>query len=280
MIICPNCTTSYDVDPAKLGPHGRTVRCARCKETWLALAEDAMALEMADADAGGRAGLAPNDAHDWQDDAPQMDSPSISAAADDGQHDDLGVHPDWSADEDERRQKPASKLGRLFGFLKLPASLPALPSLPVPQFARHYLTLPVACVAMAALSVAIVIWRTDVVRLMPQTAAFFKTVGLGVNLRGLAIEDVKVTSETVDGKPVFVIEGVVADVSRKQLQVPRLRFVVHDDKGTEIYAWTSVIEQSTLQPGERTPFTSRLASPPADARSIAVRFFSKRDIGA
>ena len=280
MIVCPNCTTSYDVDPAKLGPDGRTVRCARCKETWLALAEDVMSMEMADADAVGDAGLAPNDMHGWQDDAPEVDSPSISAAADGGQHDDLGVHPDLSADEDERRQIPDSKLGRLFGFMKFPASLPPLPRVPVPQFARHYLTLPVACVAMAALSAAVVVWRTDVVRLMPQTAAFFKTVGLGVNLRGLAIEDVKVTSETVDGKPVFVIEGVVADVSRKQLQVPRLRFVVHDDKGTEIYAWTSVIEQSTLQPGERTAFTSRLASPPADARSIAVRFFNKRDIGA
>ncbi len=279
MIVCPNCTTSYDVDPAKLGPDGRTVRCARCKETWLARAEDAMAMEMAGADDGGDAGLAP-DPRDWQDDAPVMDSPSISADADVGQHDDLSVHPDWSMDEDRQRQKPASKLGRMFGFLKLPASLPPLPPVPVPQFARRYLTLPIACVAMAALSVALVVWRTDVVRLMPQTAAFFRTVGLDVNLRGLAIENVKVTSETVDGKPVFVIEGVVADVSRKQLQVPRLRFVVHDDKGTEIYGWTSVIEQSTLQAGERTPFTSRLASPPADARSIAVRFFNKRDVGA
>ncbi len=280
MIVCPNCTTSYDVDPAKLGPDGRTVRCARCKETWLARAEDVMAMEMADTDAGGDAGLTPSEEQGWQDEAPVVDSPSISAAADDGQHNDLGVHPDWSADEDEQRPKPVSKLGRLFGVLKLPASLPPLPRVPVPQFARHYLTLPIACVAMAALSVALVTWRTDVVRLMPQTAAFFRTVGLDVNLRGLAIENVKVMSETVDGKQVFVIEGVVADITRKQLQVPRLRFVVHDEKGSEIYAWTSVIEQSTLQPGERAAFTSRLASPPPEARSIAVRFFNKRDIGA
>ena len=35
-IICPHCTTSYAINPATLGAAGRTVRCSRCKETWLA----------------------------------------------------------------------------------------------------------------------------------------------------------------------------------------------------------------------------------------------------
>ena len=53
------------------------------------------------------------------------------------------------------------------------------------------------------------IWRADVVRLLPQTATFYKMVGLDVNLRGLAFKDIKITNETVDGKPVLVIEGVI-----------------------------------------------------------------------
>ena len=36
LIVCPNCATSYMIDPASLGPGGRTVRCARCKTTWFA----------------------------------------------------------------------------------------------------------------------------------------------------------------------------------------------------------------------------------------------------
>ncbi|MGB7658350.1 MAG: MJ0042-type zinc finger domain-containing protein, partial [Pseudolabrys sp.] len=31
LIACPNCSTSYMIDPASLGEAGRTVRCARCK---------------------------------------------------------------------------------------------------------------------------------------------------------------------------------------------------------------------------------------------------------
>src|SRR5262245_40695108 len=36
LIVCPNCSTSYAIDQASLGPGGRSVRCARCKTTWFA----------------------------------------------------------------------------------------------------------------------------------------------------------------------------------------------------------------------------------------------------
>src|ERR1700736_6117960 len=40
-IVCPHCSTSYAIDLARLGAAGRTVRCSRCKEVWLARPEDA-----------------------------------------------------------------------------------------------------------------------------------------------------------------------------------------------------------------------------------------------
>src|ERR1019366_2869579 len=36
LIVCPSCATSYMIDHASVGPAGRTVRCARCKVTWIA----------------------------------------------------------------------------------------------------------------------------------------------------------------------------------------------------------------------------------------------------
>ncbi len=132
--------------------------------------------------------------------------------------------------------------------------------------------------AMGIMVFALVVWRAEVVRLMPQTATFFKIAGLGVNLRGLAFEDVKITTETVNGKPVLVIEGAITGISRKPVELPRLRFSVLDGQGTDIYAWNSVLEQPVLNPGEKVWFKSRLASPPAEGREIAVRFFQRRDI--
>ena len=143
---------------------------------------------------------------------------------------------------------------------------------------RSSVNLTTTCAAMGALVLALLIWRIDVVRLLPQTAAFYKLVGLDVNLRGLRFKDVKITSETVEGKPVLVIEGVITGESSKPVELPRLRFSVRDAQGAEIYAWNTVLEQPVLRPGEKAWFKSRLASPPPEGRNIDVRFFSRRDI--
>jgi hypothetical protein len=113
---------------------------------------------------------------------------------------------------------------------------------------------------------------------MPQTAAFFQAAGLGVNLRNLAFEDVRVSTETVAGSKVFVIEGAIKPTSGKAVEIPRLRFVVQDARGTDIYAWNAVVDQAVVKPGEKVAFRSRLASPPTDAHSVVVRFFHRRDL--
>ena len=143
---------------------------------------------------------------------------------------------------------------------------------------KPFVNLPIACAAMGALVVALMVWRVDVVRLLPQTAGFYAMLGLDVNLRGLLFKDVKITTETVEGKPVLVIEGVIVGETRKPIDLPRLRFSVRDAQGAEIYAWNAVLDQPVLNPGERAWFKSRLASPPPEGRNIDVRFFNKRDI--
>jgi predicted Zn finger-like uncharacterized protein len=288
-IVCPHCTTSYAINPATLGPAGRTVRCSRCKETWLARSEDA--IEMATAMSAAmpsQAQSAPPAANDaaaeWEalareeegQDAPVVDSPSISAGwPAEGEGPQPGSDSDWPSaarlDAEDHQEIPITthreRLARLFR-LPSPARIPFMASA----------GLPTACAAMGALILALMIWRADVVRLLPQTATFYKMVGLEVNLRGLAFKDIKVSSETVDGKPVLVIEGTIIGETRKPVELPRLRFSVRDAQGAEIYAWNAVLEQPLLKPGERAHFKSRLASPPPEGRNIDVRFFNKRDL--
>ena len=284
-IVCPHCTTSFAIKPGTLGAAGRTVRCSRCKETWLAHPDDAIE-EMAaavPAMAEARAPAANDAASEWEalarEDAgaaPVVDSPSISAdmpteseavpQADDADwatiaRQDAGHHEDIPVTSHRER------LARLF----------ILPSLPrIPFMPRIGLT--TACAAMGAMVLALVIWRTDIVRLLPQTALFYKTVGLDVNLRALSFKDIKITNETVDGKPVLVIEGMIVGENKKAVDLPRLRFSVRDEQGAEIYAWNAVLEQPVLKPGERAYFKSRLASPPPEGRNIDIRFFNKRDL--
>ena len=202
---------------------------------------------------------------------PVVDSPSISADWPDGDGSPPDADSDWASMAQDDAEDGGGRRGSWFGrFLKPPALLR--------RSGKPLVGLPTACAAMGALVLALVIWRADVVRLLPQTATFYKMAGLEVNLRGLMFRDVKITTETVEGKPVLVIEGVITGEARKPVELPRLRFSVRDAQGAEIYAWNAVLEQTVLQPGDYTRFKSRLASPPAEGRNIDIRFFNKRDL--
>jgi predicted Zn finger-like uncharacterized protein len=277
-IVCPHCATSYAINPASLCASGRTVRCSRCKETWLARPEDVV--EPVAVPAMAEQGRSSQDAlaAEWDafgaDEAdtqpPVVDSPPIAG---DWGTEGSSADPDWpsaiSDEEDDtvRPQRPQPWHRRLIRSW-VPLGGRRLPSI----------NLPTACAAMGALAVALIVWRADMVRLMPQTADFYKMAGMGVNLRGLSFKDVKVSTETVEGKEVLVIEGAIVGDTGKSIDLPRLRFSVRDARGTEIYAWNTVLEQTMLRPGERVPFKSRLASPPAEGRNIDIRFFNRRDV--
>ena len=278
-IVCPHCITSYAINLDTLGMAGRTVRCSRCKEVWLARPEDAFEIPAPEPFmAGASAGSANDDAAaEWEamareDDSrhtPVVDSPSISADMPSGD-----AHTDWpSVARDDLRHWETGRPQRPVLVRKL-FSRPAQARSP----GKSSVSLTTACAAMGALVLALLIWRVEVVRLLPQTASFYSLVGLDVNLRGLMFKDVKITTETVEGKPVLVIEGVITGNARNPVDLPRLRFSVRDAQGAEIYAWNAVLAQPVLKPGERAWFKSRLASPPPEGRNIDIRFFNKRDL--
>lgn len=280
-IVCPHCETSYSVAPEAIGLAGRTVRCVRCRETWHATTDDmarADALVGAVDEIGRTSDTAassdfasdpqPTNAQ-FSETVPEVESPPL--AHDDEHSPERGWTDAAPGGTIVHRHGPEitarPRTARKFRF----ASGPVKPI---------RINLNIAITAMAALVLGLVIWRNDVVRLMPQTAGFFKLIGLDVNLRTLAFVDVRVTAETVNGNRVFVIEGAIAGTARKPVEIPRLRFVVQDGRGADIYAWNAVVEQAVLNPGEKVAFRSRLASPPDQARGIVVRFFHRRDLAS
>lgn len=269
-IVCPHCATAYNLDAEKLGA-GRSVRCARCKEVWMARPEPllVMATELEWLDHAASRSLPP----------PLLDNTGMALI------DSPPLASDW----------PAGETGTSLMTLPTAQVVDVAPA-PVPAASGRrtasrrrterrnrslaQLRLPTSVAAMGGLIAALLMWRTDVVRLMPQTAMFYKTIGLDVNLRGLSFRDVKLGSETVDGQPVLTVEGVIIDSAKQSVEIPRLRFVVRDAKGAAVYAWDASSEQSAITPGQRVSFRSRLAQPPGDAHSIDVRFFNKRDLAA
>jgi hypothetical protein len=150
--------------------------------------------------------------------------------------------------------------------------------LDVESVAARRTRLQTGMLALALLDVIVVGWRTDVVRALPQTASFYSLIGLPVNLRGLAFDSVATLTEQHEGVPILVVEGNVVNAARRNEDVPRLKFILRNAAQHEIYSWTTVPVLASLSPGESEGFRTRLASPPANARDVVVRFVNRHDL--
>ncbi len=290
LIACPNCATSYNIEPASLGAAGRTVRCARCKTTWFASGLEAapeMTASVNDAIAEGEA-RAPVGV--IRPDEPVAGIPTDAMST---QHD--GEVASESAPADAPHPEPVT-------IVDAPSVVPPIDPPTAPHSAAkseideadnfvarrkrlqarrvkarrssHWTAL---ILVLFAFNVALIGARSEVVRFFPQTASLFSAIGLPVNLRNLKFENMRISKETQEGLSALVIEGNIVSIASKPTEVPRLRFAARDAAGQEVYTWSSMPSRSTIGPGEKLEFRSRLVSPPESATDVVVRFFGPQD---
>jgi len=304
LIVCPSCATSYDVEPASLLPSGRQVRCVRCRVVWraqpsradkLLAAAEAIAPEpqLAEATAAVTeefavpADAAPADAvaagadhapvsapaAAWAGAESVGDTPAVEVEApptapvdlDQGQpavieaehHDEPAAEPiedieSYAARHDKRRSRFS---------LRWPLS-----------------NMQTGILALLIVDAVLIGWRSDFVRVFPQTASFYAMLSLPVNLRGVTFEDVATATEQHDGVPILVVQGNIVNRGSHVVDLSRLKFVVRNAMNEEIYSWTAMPPRTSLPGGEAVGFRSRLASPPPEGRDVLVRFVTRHDI--
>jgi predicted Zn finger-like uncharacterized protein len=295
LIVCPTCATAYQIQLAALGAAGRSVRCAQCKNTWFATADSVVVEQVAvPATVPPRRPTAPPPppepedfdamaASDFSVESVTPPDPAAAAAAERvlAESDAPPLAP---TGQDEQAEASAAKFdpGAAEDIETIAARRARQASAErkaKPTVLQRILSLPVLIVALAAVLIGLVQARATVVRHFPQTASLFSMIGMPVNLRGLIFQDVKSKSEFHDGVMVLVVDGVIVNLTRNTLEVPRLRFSLRNGTGHEVYAWTALPSRPLLGSGDGLPFRTRLASPPSDGRDVIVRFFSRRDAG-
>jgi predicted Zn finger-like uncharacterized protein len=315
MIVCPNCATSYRVEPSSLGAAGRSVRCARCKKTWFAAnPEAALAIARSHRDDLAAFTTATSVAADHVEsrmpaaDAtfPVLEAPAPPVAAASVTE---APSPTLPAEEPDRYDSGPEPVAEPIEAVVSEAppiadhapappaeSAPPLAAAAVPEdiesvAARRLRRQPrrksgigagwsTAILGLIAINAGLAIWRADIVRFVPQTASLYAAIGLPVNLRGLVFSEIVTHMETQDGVQLLVVEGIIRSNSPRVTDVPRLRFAVRNVGGQELYSWTALPARNVLPPGATIPFRSRLASPPPEAHSVLVRFFNRRDLVA
>jgi len=295
LIACPNCATSYNIEPASLGAAGRTVRCARCKSTWFASGVETAAEVTAstnDALADGEARppvgvIRPHEpvAGSGPDAIPAQQEDGDAASARDNSPEQEAPHPEPMTISDAPSvippiEPPAaphaitnSETDEADNFVARRKRLQARRV--KARRSSHWTAL---ILVLFAFNVALIGARSEVVRFFPQTASLFSAIGLPVNLRNLKFENMRISKETQEGLSALVIEGTIVSIAGKPTEVPRLRFAARDSAGQEVYTWSSMPSRSTIGPGEKLEFRSRLVSPPESATDVVVRFFGPQDV--
>jgi predicted Zn finger-like uncharacterized protein len=283
LIVCPNCATSYRVTPESLGETGRAVRCVTCHTLWF---------EQPHRTAAEAASAGAPDPID-----PTLIRPPLDDVVDIGETQSefdqaaVGLRDTGFGTEPAHESAPSIVPSADPGYAQRPIDAPTNIERAAAsrsgkkaagrhrfRLSRH--ALPALICALVLALVCLIAARQQVVRLLPQTASLYARIGLPVNLRGLAFENIKTAREVEDGVPMLIVEGEIVGTTGRHTEVPRLRFAVTDSTGKEIYAWTARPARTLLPPGEALPFRSRLASPPAEASGISVRFFNRRDAQA
>lgn len=151
ILTCPECATRYFVPDESLGGSGRTVRCASCKTSWRATAEEPLELS-ASPDEGATVAREPKTfGKPTTPDPAELSAPELPKAF-------------RAKAQQARRFRAAAVAGAVWGVL--------------------------GAVALGLLGSAYV-FRTEVVEMMPSAAGAYAMAGLTVNPTGLEFRDLK-----------------------------------------------------------------------------------------
>ena len=234
LIVCPNCSTSYTIEPTSLGAD-RTVRCARCKTTWFADTSNnppemtAVGAGTADElEAQGSPGVLRPDQRtagaDSSDAEPAQESAEAVAPAPAARSDPLPAPAGTAAtapvtiadapsvvppiEPPSPDAATASEADEIEHFTARRKRLKARRSQ-----ARRSSRWTALILVLFAFNVALIGARSEVVRFFPQTASLFSAVGLPVNLRNLKFENMRISKEAQEGLSSLVIEGTIVSIA-------------------------------------------------------------------
>jgi len=125
---------------------------------------------------------------------------------------------------------------------------------------------------MIALLAAAVVFRVDIVRLIPRAAGAFATVGLPVNPTGLVFEKISARPALEEGHSALVVSGQVRNIEDREVTIPAIRIEVLDSAGKPVAAHVTSTAESLLKAGESRHFVVSLRDPPATAKDVEVAF--------
>lgn len=238
ILTCPDCSTSYFVDDAKIPEDGRVVKCASCGHRWTARRE-------VDAEPAAPAA------------APEPAPRSADNPAETG---------DQAAPVEEALPRPRPEpVSRSFRER-------AQDNRKLREAAATGVIWAGMSAALALMIAVAVVFRVDVVRLWPDTAAAFAGVGLPVNSVGLTIEGVEFEPSLQDGHAALSVSGMIRNIEDRTITAPPLQIRLLDKAGKPVATKIARPADPAVPPGETRHFAIAIVDPPGTAADLEITF--------
>jgi predicted Zn finger-like uncharacterized protein len=251
IISCPNCSTSYQVDPRALGPNGRTVRCAHCSHTWRQAPAAAELVSV-----GESPPATPPPPVEPIREEPLGDAAAEVESLDDAPRLREGVFPQEEEPEEDGEARPAPR--------------------------RRHLGFIIGCLVFLLLVAGVaggLVWkRQEVIAFWPPAYKLYAGLGLesGQVSEGLVIR-VNPSRDDENGVPRLVIDGDIVNSTDVALPVPKLiKVELKDANGRVVQTWTFSATTDRLLPGASAHFTTGVDRPNDSATSLSVGFVEEQ----
>jgi hypothetical protein len=127
---------------------------------------------------------------------------------------------------------------------------------------------------MAVVVVAALIFRIDVVKILPGSAGAYAAVGLPVNTVGLVIDRDSIKAQPVmqDGHAAVTITGAIRNITEHAVAAPPLRVELLNGKARRVAGQLAAAADPTIPPGEVRHFAITFLDPPRTAKDLQIGF--------
>ena len=245
IIACPACKTRYTVHDSAIGEEGRTVRCAKCRNSWFQeKPEDASGLEQKwTADAGG----APDKAVPETGDAPAVEAQHRAGEPDAEQPEQL---------EPASESLPAADEGEVSYFDPEP---------PVTRRRRRFRLWAWAAVILVLVGAGAIaaVNYSGLPEWVPEERAMFAVAQPGLELDFPPGQQERY--RLANGTEVFDAAGTITNASGETRRIPPVLIVLRDAQDEVVYEWEVVLPKRNLAPGESISINEAVADVPPSA---------------
>ena len=117
-----------------------------------------------------------------------------------------------------------------------------------------------------------IVFRVDVVRVWPSTAATYAAIGLPVNRVGLTIEGVKAEPSLQQGHAALLVTGVIRNVEDHEVTSPPIRISLFNAQHRRVAGQIATPADPKIPSGETRRFSTAILDPPFSAQDLEVAF--------